>query len=87
VNDYDALLHAVATVGPMVVNVDAAAWKSYESGVFNGCDYSSNIDINHVVVLDGYGSDPVLGDYWLIRNSWGTSYGENGYIRLARESV
>ena len=42
--------------------------------------------MNHVVVLVGYGSDEALGDFWLIRNSWGTGYGENGYIRLARES-
>jgi len=87
VNDYDALLHAVATVGPVVVSVDASAWKNYESGVFNGCDYNSNIDVDHAVVLDGYGTDAELGDYWLIRNSWGTGYGENGYIRLARESA
>jgi cathepsin L len=42
--------------------------------------------VNHVVVLVGYGTDETLGDFWLIRNSWGTGYGENGYIRLARES-
>jgi len=86
-NDYDSLLHAVATVGPIAVAVDASAWSNYESGIFNGCDYSANIDVNHVVVLVGYGTDEALGDYWLIRNSWGTGYGENGYIRLARESV
>jgi cathepsin L len=70
----------------MTVNVDASLWHKYESGVFNGCSYSDNMDINHVVVLVGYGTDEELGDYWLIRNSWGTGYGENGYIRLARES-
>jgi len=86
-NDYDSLLNAVATVGPVAVAVDASTWHNYESGIFNGCDYNANIDVNHVVVLEGYGHDDVLGDYWLIRNSWGTGYGENGYIRLARESV
>ncbi|KAL4453930.1 hypothetical protein ABPG74_003813 [Tetrahymena malaccensis] len=85
-NDYNALLYAVATIGPLAVAVDGAKWHSYKSGVYNGCDYSQNIDVNHVVVLEGYGTDPELGDYWLIRNSWGTSFGENGYIRLARES-
>lgn len=86
-NDYDSLLHAVATIGPMAVNVDASVWHSYETGVFNGCAYDSNIDIDHVVVLEGYGSDPKNGDYWLIRNSWGTGFGENGYMRLTREST
>ncbi|KAL4440956.1 hypothetical protein ABPG74_009369 [Tetrahymena malaccensis] len=85
-NDYDAVLYALANIGPLAVAVDASQWHSYQSGVFNGCDYSQNIDVNHVVVLVGYGTDPKLGDYWLIRNSWGTKFGENGYIRLARES-
>jgi len=85
-NDYDSLKHAVATVGPVTVSVDASAWHNYESGVFNGCSYTDNIDIDHAVVLEGYGTDDTFGDYWLIRNSWGTGYGENGYIRLARES-
>merc|ERR1712111_216831 len=43
-------------------------------------------DINHVVQLVGYGTDPEKGDYWLIRNSWGPEWGENGFIRLKRES-
>ncbi|KAL4497813.1 hypothetical protein ABPG72_000568 [Tetrahymena utriculariae] len=85
-NDYNALLYAVATIGPLAVAVDGAKWHSYKSGIYNGCDYSQNIDIHHVVVLEGYGIDPELGDYWLIRNSWGTSFGENGFFRLARES-
>lgn len=46
-----------------------------------------NIDINHAVVLMGYGTDIKGGDYWLIRNSWGEKYGEKGYIRVKRESV
>ena len=36
--------------------------------------------------LVGYGTDPETGDYWLVKNSWGPQYGENGYIRLKRES-
>ena len=80
------MLYNVATRGPLTVNVDASHWHDYETGVFNGCDYDKNIDVNHVVVLQGYGTDPQYGDYWLIRNSWGTVYGEDGYIRLKRES-
>jgi len=82
-NDYNELLNAVANIGPMAVNVDASEWSSYESGVFTGCP-QTDVDINHVVQLVGYGTDPEYGDYWTIRNSWSALYGESGYIRIAR---
>ena len=65
--------------------VDASAWSSYESGVFSGCN-ATNVDIDHAVVVVGYGSDAQLGDYWLVRNSWSPSWGEQGYIRLTRSA-
>jgi len=43
--------------------------------------------IDHVVQLVGYGTDDSLGDYWLIRNSWGEGWGESGYIRIKREAI
>lgn len=46
----------------------------------------SNVDIDHVVQLVGYGTDAQLGDYFLIRNSWDVTWGEKGYIRLKRSS-
>lgn len=86
-NSYEDLLSAVANIGPIAVAVDASTWHEYESGVFSGCSYTENINVNHVVVVEGYGTDKDLGDYWLVRNSWGTNFGESGYIRIARESV
>eukprot|EP00401_Gymnodinium_catenatum_P023168 CAMPEP_0117620150 /NCGR_PEP_ID=MMETSP0784-20121206/86983_1 /TAXON_ID=39447 /ORGANISM="" /LENGTH=89 /DNA_ID=CAMNT_0005424061 /DNA_START=1 /DNA_END=266 /DNA_ORIENTATION=+ len=69
-NNYTALMNAVATVGPVAVSVDASAWRSYSSGVFNGCN-QANPDIDHAVILMGYGTDSETGEnYWLIRNSW-----------------
>lgn len=82
-NDYDEVMNAVAHVGPMAVNIDASEWHSYESGVFSGCA-QENVDINHVVQLVGYGTTHDGQDYWTIRNSWSPSWGEEGYIRLAR---
>ena len=72
-NNYDEIMTAVATVGPMAVNVDASVWHMYEEGVFDGCA-QEDVDINHVVGLVGYGSCEVHGDFWLIRNSWSPSW-------------
>jgi len=85
-NDYAAVMNHLATVGPLAVSVDASEWSLYGGGVFDGCDYSKNIAVNHVVQLVGYGTDSKDGDYWIVRNSWGTEWGEDGYIRLKRES-
>lgn len=83
-NELDPLMQAVAEKGPLAVSVDASDWGSYEEGVFDGCN-NVNPDINHAVQLVGYGTDKNTGElYWLVRNSWGPSWGENGYIRLKR---
>jgi len=85
-NQLAPVLQYVGTSGPLAISVDASAWSGYESGVFDGCDMSAP-DIDHAVQLVGFGTDPSLGDYWLVRNSWGESYGESGYIRLKRYST
>ncbi|CAB9512541.1 Senescence-specific cysteine protease SAG39 [Seminavis robusta] len=85
-NNYTSLMHALAKVGPVIVNVAADPWRFYESGVFTPRGHSvGQTDINHVVVLMGYGTDETTGeDYWLVRNSYGPQWGEEGYIRLKR---
>jgi cathepsin L len=81
-NNYTALMNAIATVGPIAVSVDASAWSSYESGIFDGCN-QKNPDIDHAVVLVGYGEENG-SKFWTIRNSWSPGWGEKGYIRIAR---
>ena len=81
-NDYTSLMNAIATVGPVAISVDASTWSSYHSGIYNGCN-QKNPDIDHAVVLVGYGEE--AGEkYWLVRNSWSPSWGEKGYIRVKR---
>ncbi|KAG7355981.1 peptidase C1A, papain family protein [Nitzschia inconspicua] len=83
-NSYKAMMYAVATLGPIVVNVAATGWGMYKSGIFND-DEAEERDVNHAVVLEGYGTDEETGqDYWIVRNSWSPLWGENGRIRLKR---
>ncbi|KPI82686.1 putative cysteine proteinase [Leptomonas seymouri] len=87
-NDQEALMDAVAFEGPISVSVDASGWSAYASGIFDECDYSVNITQNHAVQLVGYGHDRAIGkSFWIIRNSWGPDWGEEGYIRLLREKT
>jgi len=83
-NNYTAVMNALATIGPLAINVEADTWSSYSGGIMpaSGCNQIST-DIDHVVQLVGYGSEGGK-DYWLVRNSWGPSWGEKGYIRLLR---
>jgi len=81
-NDAAALIEAVFSIGPVGVSVDASTWSSYQSGIFDHCN-RINPDINHAVNVVGYGASNGT-KYWLIRNSWGTMWGEDGYMRLLR---
>lgn len=72
-NNYTATMNALAKMGPLVVAVACANWHLYRGGVFTDTDKSPRAyDINHAVVLTGYGTDEETGeDYWIVRNSWG----------------
>jgi C1A family cysteine protease len=63
------------------VAVDATNWKNYAGGIFDG--ECSALTLNHGVTLVGYGTENGQ-DYWRIKNSWTTSWGDNGYIKLKR---
>jgi len=84
-NNYTALMNAIATVGPVAISVDASAWSPYHSGVFSGCN-QVNPDIDHAVVLVGYGEEEGQ-KYWLVRNSWSPTWGEHGYIKVLRQDA
>ena len=54
----------------------------YEGGVL---DFDCYNVTDHAVLVVGYGRDEVLGkDYWIVKNSWGANWGENGYVRMIR---
>jgi hypothetical protein len=88
-NDIDAIKTAIMTYGV----VDAAvyvttAFQNYSGGIFTDsyttCSTSPcyNTPTNHAISLVGWGTDATTGDYWILRNSWGSSWGESGYMRL-----
>ena len=81
-NDPQSLEDTLARKGPVTVSVAASAWQFYSSGIFNSeCGYETN----HAVTLVAYGEEENGAKYWTIRNSWGTSWGEEGHIRLPKE--
>lgn len=85
-NKYEPLMRAVAERGPVGVAVAANAWGMYDSGIFDDCGKDAVID--HAVTLIGYGRDRDLNQKtWLIQNSWGRSWGEQGKIRLLRRDT
>jgi len=64
----------------IAIEADQSSFQHYRSGVFTGpCGKS----LDHGVLLVGYGTDGTT-DYWKVKNSWGTSWGDSGYIRIAR---
>ena len=76
----DALEWAVGMNGPVSVAIDASnAWSFYDGGIFSGDCSSDPDDATHAVLVTGYDSN-----YWIVKNSWGTGWGEEGYIRMAR---
>jgi cathepsin L len=87
------LMAAVATVGPVSVDIDASrpSFQKPGTGVYNEPSCSSTV-LNHAVLVVGYGSEgsndkncpDCYTDYWIVKNSWGTSWGAGGYIRMSR---
>ncbi|CAG4972972.1 unnamed protein product [Colias eurytheme] len=80
VSSEDELKETVANHGPTSIAICANdEFQSYMGGVYsprNGCS-----NINHAVLAVGYGNDGT-NDYWIIKNQWGTQWGEQGYMRL-----
>ncbi|KAL4472448.1 hypothetical protein ABPG74_018397 [Tetrahymena malaccensis] len=73
-SDQKSIKQALITNGALTVIVDASKWQAYRGGILQ-TNYP--IQLNKVANIIGYGPN-----YWLLRNSWGSGWGENGYIRV-----
>jgi len=78
----DAQLKAAIDAQPTCVSVEADTdFQFYSSGILNAKNCGTNLD--HAVTAVGYGTDASGNQYYIVRNSWGPSWGEKGYIRIA----
>jgi len=72
----DSMASYVQSTGPLSVCLDANSFNSYQGGVMSACGQ----DVDHCVQAVGV---DVASGFWIVRNSWGTNWGESGFIRLA----
>merc|ERR1712038_428167 len=82
VNGESDLLDAVTNVGPISVAIEAdqRSFQGYSSGVLTG---SCGTNLDHGVLAVGFGTESGT-DYWKVKNSWGASWGMNGYVLIQR---
>lgn len=78
-------LQAAVAEQPVSVAIDAGSYEFqlYSEGIFDG---PCGKDLNHGVTAVGYGEEDAK-KYWLVKNSWGTEWGEAGYIKISRDSI
>lgn len=78
--DGDALWHAVGTVGPMSVAIDAEDdMMMYKAGIFSSTSCSKSM-LDHAVLAVGYGVTNTGKKYYIVKNSWNTTWGMDGYV-------
>lgn len=82
----DIIKEALFNLGPLSVGLNANNLHFYHGGIINDDNKKCNQKaLNHGVAIVGYGFDkPTNQKYWIIKNSWGADFGENGYFRMLR---
>jgi hypothetical protein len=68
----------------VAIEADTSTFQYYTSGVITSSACGTNID--HAVTAVGYGTDPSAGGYYVVRNSWGSSWGNSGYVWIGQST-
>jgi len=78
-------LQAAVNIGPVSVAIEADqdVFQSYSSGIISSASCGTALD--HGVLVIGYGTDSGT-DYWLLKNSWGADWGEQGFFRILKQT-
>ncbi|GIY68348.1 cathepsin L [Caerostris extrusa] len=84
--DEDSLKKAVGLLGPMAAGLDGSpeSFRHYSHGIYSD-PACSNTSLTHALTIVGYGTEDGQ-DYWLVKNSWGKSWGQGGFGKLLRNS-
>ncbi|KAM3175313.1 hypothetical protein ACTXT7_008778 [Hymenolepis weldensis] len=84
--DESQLKLSVGQVGPVSVGIDASSmgFQFYQGGIYKD-DECTDSEIDHGVLVVGYDQDKNGEKYWIVKNSWGTDWGNEGYIWMARD--
>lgn len=83
ISGFSAMQKEIYNRGPIACGIDASFLLNYESGIMK----TRGESVDHVISVVGWGTDPVDGFYWIVRNSWGEFWGEMGYVRVAKGAL
>jgi len=81
VPDTDAIKSIIFNKGPVATSIcSLSAFNNYKGGIFTTNETCGGSRTNHAVILTGWITDPTYGTVWILRNSWGTWWGDEGYM-------
>ncbi|GAB6027064.1 hypothetical protein CHUAL_013791 [Chamberlinius hualienensis] len=81
----ESVLQNAVDISAVSASIDASqeSFQLYSSGLYDE-PLCSSTELNHAILIVGYGTNEEASDFWLVKNSWGTSWGEQGYINMSR---